>query len=61
MNHQRYNLALVHTIIIDNGQDLIMMLNLSSTKFSKLYTNIYITSSVSIRNICLTEAYFIPL
>ena len=61
MNHQRSNLALVHTIIIDNGQDLIMMLNFSSANFSKLYTNTCIPSSASIIDICMTEAYFTQL
>ena len=59
MNHQRYNLELVNTIRIDNGQYLTMMLNSSSIKFLKLYTNKYITFSVRIRDICITEDYFI--
>ena len=58
MNHQRSNLALVNTIRIDNGQYMTMMLNLSSIKFFKLYTNIYITSSVRIRDLRTTEEYF---
>ena len=59
MNHQRSNLELANTIRIDNGQYLTMMLNLSSIKFLKLYTNKYITFSVRIRDICITEDYFI--
>ena len=59
MNHQRSNLELANTIRIDNGQYLTMMLNLSSINFFKLYTNTYITSSVRIQDIRMTEDYFI--
>ena len=58
MNHQRSNLSLVCNIIVDGRRNINSILNFSSNKFLKLYLNSYLTDSVWVKYLIITEAYF---
>ena len=56
--HQRLNLTPIYNIRVDNGLKITSIINFRCTKFLKIYLNSYITDSVWIAGLIMTEAYF---